>query len=157
MSASEASDITLMHDTFVLERDFAVPPSAVFAAYRDPAQRVRWVAPPGHGLELLQSQFEIGGTDRYVCGPGGDLRLQGTLHYLDIADDARIIFAERIAEGERPLSMSLVSWTFEPVDTGTHVTVLTQVTSLVGEDMLAGSRGGRSIVLENLAYQLGVE
>jgi uncharacterized protein YndB with AHSA1/START domain len=157
MSAPDTPGITLTHDTFVLERDFAVSPSEVFAAYKDPDERVRWAAPPGHGMKILQARFEIGGTDDYVCGPGGDLRLNGTLHYLDIQEDARIIFAERIADGDRPLAMSLVSWTFEPIDKGTHVTVLTQVTSLVGEDMLAGSRGGRSIVLDNLASQLGVE
>jgi uncharacterized protein YndB with AHSA1/START domain len=157
MNASEASDITLTYDTFVLERDLAVPPSEVFAAYQDPVQRVRWSAPPGHGMEIIQAQFEVGGADHYVCGLVGDLRLRGTLHYLDIERDARFIFAERIADGDRPLSMSLVSWTLTPVDKGTHVTVLTQVTSLVGEDMLTGSRGGRSVVMDNLAAHLGVE
>jgi uncharacterized protein YndB with AHSA1/START domain len=157
MSGLEAPNASLLHDTFEVERDYAATPRAIFAAYENPDERVQWSAPPGHGIEFRRTSFEIGGTDDYICGPLGDLRYTGTLHYLDIERDSRIVFAERVAEGDTPLAISLVSWTFEPGGKGTRIRVLTQVMSLVGEDMLAGSRGGRSVVMDNLAAHLGEE
>lgn len=151
---SEILDVSLAHDTFVLERDLPFPPEEVFAAYRDPGRRAQWAAPPGDGMEILESGFEPAGTDRFRCGPVGNLHIEGTVVYLDIVDGRRIIFAERVADGGRPIAMSLVTWLLEPSETGTHLVLLTQVTSLVGDEMVEGSRNGRDISLDNLEQHL---
>ena len=36
----------IVHDTFVVEREFPVPPDRVFAAWADPAVKVAWFVGP---------------------------------------------------------------------------------------------------------------
>jgi len=52
----------MVHDTFVLEREFPVEPRRVFLAYADPAIRSLWGVPTDEeALVYSASEFRVGG------------------------------------------------------------------------------------------------
>ena len=62
-------DRFVTHNTFSLERLYAVPVAQVFAAWADPAAKARWFAPgPAAGHQL---DFRVGGREVVHCGPDG--------------------------------------------------------------------------------------
>lgn len=152
MSAN--ADLDLLPDTFELERTFTAAPDEVFAAYADCEARSVWGPPPTDEMRYSRSEFRVGGTDEYHCGPAGDLRMSGRAVYLDIVENERIVFAETVSTEGRVVAHSLVSWHLEQVGSATKVAVLVQIVSYVGEWMLTASRGGRATALDNLEQHL---
>lgn len=139
------------HGTFVLERAYAAPPAEVFAAWADPAARMRWSAPsPDQGIEYLETDFCVGGRDISRCGPVGDLRFRVEARYHDIVADRRIVFTEGVAHEDTRLSVSLITIVFAAEGGGTRLTLTDQVTALDGSDMVAGSKAGLGAALDNL-------
>ena len=85
---------TVQHATIVLDRIFDASPERVFAAWADPAARVRWDV-PGDDWEIAEHEqdFRVGGREATRFGPKGDPLYSSKGHYLDIVADARIISA----------------------------------------------------------------
>ncbi len=70
--------------------------------------------------------------------------------YLDIQAAHRIVYSEVISTSGAPLSASLVTWELESHGAGSRLVVTAQVTSLVGREMIDGSRAGMDAALDNL-------
>jgi uncharacterized protein YndB with AHSA1/START domain len=73
---------------------------------------------------------------------------------VDIVDGARILYTEVIATGDERLSASIVTWDLAPTTSGSRLTVTVQLTSLVGADMVSGTKVGMNAALDNLAAEL---
>lgn len=142
---------TLSHSTVEVTRSFPVSPDKIFAAYVDVERRAVWTAPEGHEVVYESASFAVDGVDVYRCGPIGQAELSGRVRYLDIKEGARVIYCETISLGSEPLAISLVTWSLDSNDVGTEVTVISQICSFVGDDMIAGTREGLSMALDNLA------
>lgn len=142
------------HDTVLLEHRYTSSPRAVFAAWADPAARVRWSVSTDEVIEFLESDFQVGGRDLSRCGPHGDLRFRVDAQYRNIDPDRRIVFVETVATGDTTISIALVSVEIEPDETGSDVTLTIQIASLVGPDGIAGSTSGYRGALTRLATYL---
>lgn len=142
---------TLKHSTVEVARDFSAPPEKIFSAYADVESRADWSAPAGHEMIYHDSSFEVGGTDTYRCGPIGQADLDGHVRYLEISKDSRVVYVETMSLGSNPIAISLVTWQIDPLETGSRLTLVSQICSFVGDDMVEGTREGLNLMLDNLA------
>ena len=144
--------MSMVHqDTIRLERDFPVPPNRVFDAYADPRKRVRWVVPsPAEVLVYSSTDFSVGGSDEYICGPRSDPAYTGTTRYEHIETDAVIVCHERLHHDGTLLSLATISWTFDRVPEGTRLTLVDQVTAIDSARLVTGHRIGHTNALTNL-------
>jgi len=146
---------TVVHDTVIVERRYPAAPARVFAAFADVDVRARWSVPRGDRIVYTASDFTVGGRDLFVCGPADAIVFRGDIRYEDIVADRRIVYVERMAEGERPIAASLITVEFEPDGSGTHLIMTAQIAALDGSQIVVGSVDGWRAVLENLAAEVG--
>ena len=144
----------LQHETVVLERVFDAPVSRVFAAFAEPAARMRWAVPQGERIEYLQTDFAVGGRDVFRCGPPDAMDYQGDVRYELIQPDRCIVYTESMSTAGRPLSAALTSVEFVPQAGRTQVVVTAQVASIDGSRMADGYRQGWTAVLARLVEEL---
>ena len=118
----------VIHNTFVIERQYAATPERVFDAFADPAKKRRWFAEGGnsHHVEVFESDFRVGGLERsrYRFGegspfPGVALSTEGS--YQDIVPNQRIITASTMSMGDRAISVTLVTIELVPSKKGTEL------------------------------------
>lgn len=142
----------LTHATVVVERDIHASRDQLFAAYADVEQRAAWAAPAGDEIIYVSADFAVGSVDQYRCGPRGDARFDGSVHYLDITEPSRVLFTEVVSHGPETLSIALTTWSFTPITArATRVSVVAQICSFVGDDMVEGTRAGLRLTLESLS------
>lgn len=114
----------IVHETFVVERHYDHPMNRVFAAFADPSQKRAWYADSrGHDVDAFESDFRIGGVDRFVCrlratSPFPGLQIDTNGRYLDIATNQRIVIASRTKFAGETRSASLMTFEFIPVRGG---------------------------------------
>lgn len=120
------TDVTT-HATFMIERDFAVPPGKAFAAFATAAAKRAWFRPPADWtMEPDEFDFTVGGAERHVSVSPDGVRHGYDGHYLDIVDDTRIVFSYVMDYNGEPLSASLVTVQFAATDAGTRMTFTEQ-------------------------------
>jgi uncharacterized protein YndB with AHSA1/START domain len=134
---------SVLHTSFVIDRQFKAPPKRVFSAWTDPEIKRLWsdchADLPGSEYSL---EFRVGGTEvhRVVYPNGAVQRIEK--HFFDIVPDARIIFGYDIQLDARRLSVSLVTVQFEPSRVGTRMLMAEYISYLDGhEDLEARIRG----------------
>jgi uncharacterized protein YndB with AHSA1/START domain len=122
------------HTDFVIEREFAAAPEAVFQAWADPDAKRGWSDCHPEHTTAYQLDFRPHGRETHrVVYPDG--RVQDIEKvFFDIVPGRRIVFAYDIRLDTRPLSVSLVTVEF-----------------------FAGGRGTRMVYTEQLAYLDGHE
>lgn len=140
--------------TVELERTLPVPPSQVWSAYADLAERVRWVVPDGEEIAYDDDAFAVGGVDRYRCGPPGDLSNHVTVRYLAVDPPAGFAMLEEVERDGATVSLALHRWRLSPAGAGTDLRVVVHALSLAGEPMADGIRRGHDLVLDNLVRHL---
>jgi uncharacterized protein YndB with AHSA1/START domain len=149
---------SVIHNTFVIERSYPVPPERVFAALSDPAKKRRWfVDGGGNTVEYYEMQFEVGGKDRarffHTCPMEGiPFTNEGT--YQDIVPGRRVVLASTMSMGEKRISSSLTTFELLPTETGTDLIFTHQGAFFEGSDGPEMREGGWRTLLERLATSL---
>lgn len=147
------SDVTT-HGTFVIERDFAVPPAKAFAAFATEEAKRAWFRPPSDWMvEPETFEFAVGGAERHVSVSPDGARHGYDGRYLDIAEGERIIFTYTMDFDGVPLSASLVTVQLTPNDAGTHMTFTEQGAYFLEGDptaITAGREMGTQIGIDQL-------
>lgn len=144
------------HDILHFTRDIRHPVESIWRAYAHVDDRSQWSVPQGERMIYDTSEFTRGGIDSYRCGPPNDLSAQGTVHYHLVDEPNRWTYSESIHSGEHLLAVSLVTWELQPLDhRGTRITIVNHVTSLIGQEMIEGTRNGHNKALDQLAQWLG--
>lgn len=128
----------VLHGTFQLERKFAKPPEAVFAALSEPELVRQWQTDPKNSEVLEFSlKFAIGGTRRFAYRLGPTTPVSGMVivndgHFQDIVPNQRVVTATTMASGDRRLSASLVTMELLPGKDGGTVLICTHQGAFFG-------------------------
>jgi uncharacterized protein YndB with AHSA1/START domain len=150
----------VVHNTFVIERAYPVPPERVFAAFSDPAKKRRWYAEGGtKQIESYDMDFRVGGNEHYASGFNDGHPLVGrTLKseniYRNIVPNRRIVFTSTMALEEKCFSVSLGTVELLPSETGTHLILTFQSAFLEGADGPEMREAGWRGLLDKLAAEL---
>jgi uncharacterized protein YndB with AHSA1/START domain len=127
----------------------------VFEAWSDPEAKRRWSdCHPDARESEYHLDFRQGGRELYRAVLPDGVVLVVEKVFFDIVPSHRILFAYDILIGERRLSASLVTVTFEPSRKGTRMLYTEQLALLDGfeglEERIHGTREG----LDRLAQQI---
>ena len=141
----------LIHDTIAISRTINASVKRVFSAWEDPKARSQWGPPSDdEALEFLENDFRVGGLDVHRCGQKGDLRFRVETRYYGINRPHRLLFTERVSTDGTLLSASLISVAIDGNEGVTELEVTIQIASLVGSDMIDGTRGGWVTAIDQL-------
>jgi uncharacterized protein YndB with AHSA1/START domain len=144
----------VFQDTIVMERTYRASPASVFAAWKSIEARMRWSRPsPDVDFVYEAHDFRVGGEDVARCGAPGDLRFCARVRYMEIVDDARIVFAEQVSEADVSRAAALIDVWLEPTGAKTRMVLTMQIAAFDTPDMLDGYRQGWTPALDNLANE----
>lgn len=146
------------HTSFVLERRFKASAARVFAAWADPATKLRWNDCHAQtGATEFSMDFRPGGLETYRSRLDDGTPLAVDKVFLDIVTNARIVFAYSMAAGGRALSASLVTVEFADSDTGSTLKLTEQLAYLDGHHDLAQRRRGTEEGLDRLLLEVDAD
>src|SRR5579872_4024281 len=113
---------SVKHATFTIERTYAAAPARVFAALSTKEAKGKWFSGPSEWTRgKWDLDFRVGGREVSAGGPPGGPEHIFVAHYLEIVENARIIYAYDMFVGETKLSVSLATFELAPVGTGTRL------------------------------------
>ena len=150
----------VVHNTFVVERAYPVPPERVFAAFSDPAKKRRWYADAeSKQIEGYDLDFRVGGKEHYAQGfneghPLAGRTLKSENIYRNIVPNRRIIFTSTMALEDNYFSISLGTVELLPSDKGTDLILTFQSAFLEGADGPEMRQAGWRGLLDKLAAEL---
>lgn len=153
--------LSVVHQTFVLERNYPQSRERVFAALSTAASVRRWyVEGPNRKVDGFEMEFRVGGAQRSVLTYTGGTPMDGVTFitegfFLDIEPSQRVVMASAMSAGERRISAALL--TFELVDRGGGGTTLVlthQGVFFEGSDGPQMREKGWRTLLERLAAQV---
>ena len=144
------SDPTTVHDTFVLERRYPLPPSEVFAALADPDLKRRWFAEGDHPAESFEMDFRVGADTPF---PGTAIVTEG--RYEEITPGRRVVVSSTMSLGDRRISTTLVTYELVESGGGTDLILTHQAAFYEGADGPEMRKDGWEKMLAGLDRQLG--
>ena len=138
------------HTDFVIEREFAAEPEAVFHAWADPEAKRAWSDCHADHTTAYSLDFRpLGRESHTVVYP--DKRVQQIEKvFFDIVAGRRIVFAYDIRLDGRPLSVSLVTVEFFAAGRGTRMVYKEQLAYLDGHEDRAQRLQGTEEGLDRL-------
>jgi len=144
-----------VHDTFVINRNFAFKPDAVFAAWSSAEAKSRWfVGPSGWEAQLREVDFRVGGHERLVGRhPNGKVSSFDARYY-EIVPNQRIVYAYEMHQGDVRISISLATIEFNARDNGTQLVITEQGVFLDAFDDARGRERGTQILIGQLEQSL---
>lgn len=126
--------------TMTLVAEFPVPVERLWGAFADPRQLERFWGPPGFPATFTSFDLRPGGRAHYrMTSPQGEL-FRSLWQVSEVDEPSRIVFRDLFAtedgEVDESLPGSETVLTFEPVEAGSRVTVLTSFTSSADLDQM---------------------
>ena len=148
---SDTIERSEVHGTFVIERSYPAPVSAVWHALSDNDARDHWFG-GGDAFDVREKShdFRVGGhgveDGQWHDGPTS--RFEST--YTDIVEEHRMVFVYDMWVDGRHLSTSVTTIALEPEADGTLLTFTEQAVHLDGLDTLDGREEGTRGLLDTL-------
>lgn len=151
--------MSVVHDTFVIERIYDAPPERVFAAWSDPKAKAQWFAGPDESENSdHELDFRVGGREHMSGGlpDGPTYSYDATIQ--DIVPNERIIHTyDMHLDGKRiSVSVATIEFSSAPVDnsSGTRLVMTEQGAYLDGLDDPRQREQGTKELLEALRNYL---
>lgn len=142
------------HTDFVIAREFAAAPEAVFQAWADPAVKRAWSDCHAEHITGYQLDFRPFGHESHrVVYPDGRVQTIEKV-FFDIVAPRRIVFAYEISVDARRLSVSLVTVEFSATKRGTRMVYTEQLAYLDGHEDRAQRLQGTEESLDRLGLAL---
>lgn len=153
---------SVIHSTFEIVRSCPVAPERVFAAFADPAKKLRWFREEDNSItEEFEMDFRVGGRERtrfrLKSGPFEGVICTNDTTYQDIVPDSRIVLAYTMTLGERRFSASLATFEMLPDGVGTKLVFTEQAAFFEGADGPEMRKEGWRLLLDRLADEVGKE
>ena len=146
---------TAAHTSFVLERRFRATTARVFAAWADPATKLRWNdCHADMNATEFSMDFRPGGREIYRSRLPDGTPLAVDKVFLDIVENARIVFAYSMAFDGRALSASLVTVEFADTPNGSMLKLTEQLAYLDGHMDIEQRRRGTEEGLDRLLLEV---
>lgn len=143
------------HTSFVLERRFKASTTRVFAAWADPATKLRWSDCHAEtNTAEFSMDFRPGGQEIYRSALSDGTQLAVDKVFLDIVTDERIVFAYSMAANGRALSASLVTAEFADSASGSTLKLTEQLAYLDGHMDIEQRRRGTEEGLDRLLLEV---
>ncbi|MEZ0051111.1 uncharacterized protein YndB with AHSA1/START domain [Mycobacterium sp. MAA66] len=129
---SSSTDPQALIMTFVAE--FAAPPERVWQVWADPRQLERWWGPPIWPATFTRHELTPGGQSRYhMTGPEGE-KAPGWWTTISTKPPAALVvedgFSGPDGEPDHAMPTMRMEVSFEAVDSGTRMTILTRFTDI---------------------------
>lgn len=138
--------------TLTVRRTYPVPRSRLFKAWSDPADLMKWFAPPGLDTPVAEIDFRVGGTYRFGMrrlSEGSLIFVSGT--YREIVPPSRIVFTWSF-ETHFEVKDSVVTIDFLDVPGGTELVLTHELLPTTKER--DSHEAGWTGILEKLAGSL---
>jgi uncharacterized protein YndB with AHSA1/START domain len=160
-------ELQITHGTFTIEKRYPHAPEKVFAAFRDPAKKRRWMGGEddpnsaarkhhGDGFEIVsfEMNFKVDEFERWTFRvPGGELMRNDTRYHL-IIPNRSIVFVYTMDSGDRRMSSSQNTVEFIKDGAGTRLVFTEQGVYFDGPEAARGREVGTNDVLETLGREL---
>ena len=127
------ADQTVVHSTFVIERNYPQPPERVFGAFAQPARKRRWYAEGDHEIQEFEMEFRVGGSERFSYRfkeghPVAGSAIANESTYQDIVAEKRIVTTTRMSLNGKPILVAVLTIEFVASSTGTNLVFTNQGT-----------------------------
>ncbi|MGP4041055.1 SRPBCC family protein [Gracilibacillus sp. D59] len=139
---------SVLHETFIIEREFALPPEQVFAAWSDSELKSQWFSKPD------RFEFKVGGREKNKGGPPDGPIFHFEAVYQEIVANQRIIYTYTMDQGETRISVSNVTVEFHSSEKGTQLIYTEQGAFIDGYDKPSIREHGTGVMLNNLVEVL---
>ena len=156
MPERSATQRSITHATFTIERHYDATPARVFRAWADPAAKARWFGSHDNWkTSSYELDFRVGGRERLKISPvaGGVVHAFDGI-YQDIVPDQRIIYSYDMHLDDRRISVSLATVELTADDSGTRLIFTEQAAFLDGQDNVAQRKEGTQSLLDGLGRGL---
>jgi uncharacterized protein YndB with AHSA1/START domain len=141
--------MSVEHRTVRVEREYAHPPSRVFAAWADPDTKRHWFTLDLRPGDEWWMDFRVGGVERYRSP-----RVSYDGRYCDIVPEERIILTTEVSLDGRRSSVTVNTAHFESTPGGTRLAVVDQAVFLDGLETAESRVSGISRQLDDLGVWL---
>ncbi|MDQ2663804.1 MAG: SRPBCC domain-containing protein [Candidatus Eremiobacteraeota bacterium] len=144
------ADRFTVHDTFVIEHTYNVPPAKVFAALSSAAAKSNWFgADEGNALAPLEMDFRVGGQEKFTAQHGGTV-YKYLATYQNIVPGQRIVSTYNMWLNDELMSVSVATVDLTPAGNVTKLTYTEQGVYLDGLDKPADRLHGTKEILKSL-------
>lgn len=150
------SEVSVRHDTVVVRRSYDAEVDRVFHAWTDPQALARWYTPgdDGWSAKILDHDFRVGGRKWITFGPAEGPPFFEDCRYEDIVPGRRLCYSMRIARGDVPITVSMVTVELVPRRQRTEVVVTDQIVILDGGDTASDRERGWGETLAKLGPEV---
>ena len=144
---------SIAHGTFTVERTYKHPPSTVFGAWANPANKRQWFGTPEEGTPEHIFEFKVGGREFNEGKMGNDL-YSFDVTYQDIIEDNRIIYTYSMKLNGERISVSVATVELTPASGGTRMVVREDGAFLDGLDTVKQREEGTNYIIDQLGAWL---
>jgi len=121
-----ATETAVVHNTFVIERNYPQRLSRVFSAFAQPALKRRWYAEGDHDILDFHMDFRLGGVERFRYRfkeghPIAGSEIANESAYQDIVEENRIVLTTRMSLNGKSIAVMLATVEFAPAEKGTDL------------------------------------
>jgi uncharacterized protein YndB with AHSA1/START domain len=153
------ADQTLVHSTFVIERNYPQAPERVFAAFEQPARKRRWYAEGDHEIQEFEMEFRVGGSERFSYRfkeghPIAGSAIANESTYQDIVPQKRIVTTTRMSLNGKPVVVAVLTLEFVGSASGTDLVFTNQGTYIDWPDGPGMIEHGWRALFDRLAKDL---
>jgi uncharacterized protein YndB with AHSA1/START domain len=157
MATSGATERSVVHAVFSLERTYDASVERVYAALSDEAAKAKWFAgDEGRWRQIERKMdFRVGGRERLKGQWQGGVTSTFDAVYHDIVPNERIVYAYEMHLDERKISVSLATWQLKSAGPGRATLKVTEQGAFLDGYDDAGSRErGTGFLLDRLGESL---